>query len=97
MGKTGDILESLRLAKPELMASFKVREIGLFGSVVRSEQTDDSDIDILVDLPQEADLLDLIGLSQYLEELLRHKVDVVPKGALRSEIREHVLKEVHYL
>jgi predicted nucleotidyltransferase len=79
------------------MASFKVREIGLFGSVVRREQTNDSDIDLLVDLPQEADLLDLIGLSQFLEELLRHKVDVVPKGALRSEIREHVLKEVHYL
>lgn len=50
-----------------------------------------------MDLPDEADLLDLIGLGQFLEERLNHKVDVVPKRSLREEIREHVLKEVRYL
>lgn len=97
MGKTEDILDSLRQAKPELEAVFNVHEIGLFGSVVRGEQREASDIDILVDLPEEADLLDLIGLGQFLEERLHHKVDVVPKGSLREEIRERVLKEVRYL
>lgn len=97
MEKTEDILDSLRQAKPELEAVFNVHEIGLFGSVVRGEQREASDIDILVDLPEEADLLDLIGLGQFLEERLHHKVDVVPKGSLREEIRERVLKEVRYL
>jgi len=83
--------------KPELATVFKVHEIGMFGSVIRGEQREGSDIDILVDLPEEADLLDLIGLSQFLEERLHHKIDVVPKRSLREEIRARVLKEVRYL
>jgi uncharacterized protein len=97
MVRTDEILDSLRQAKPQLAAAFRVQEIGLFGSVIRGEQREDSDIDILVDLPEEADLLDLIGLSQFLEERLHHKVDVVPKKSLRIEIRERVLKEVRFL
>jgi len=83
--------------KPELATVFKVHEIGMFGSVIRGEQREGSDIDILVDLPEEADLLDLIGLSQFLEERLHLKIDVVPKRSLREEIRARVLKEVRYL
>jgi hypothetical protein len=97
MSSTDRILDDLHRAKQELAARFKVHEIGVFGSVVRGEQREESDIDILVDLGEGADLLDLIGLSQFLEERLHHKVDVVPKSALRREIRERVLKEVRYL
>ena len=97
MEKTDQIFSLLRLAKPELVKIFRVHEIGLFGSVIHGEQRDDSDIDILVDLPEDADLLDLIGLNQFLEERLHQKVDVVPKRSLREEIRERVLTEVRYL
>lgn len=97
MERTDEILDSLRQVKTELAAIFKVDEIGLFGSVIRGEQREDSDIDILVNLPKDADLLDLIGIGQFLEERLHHKVDVVPKDSLRDEIRERVLKEVRYL
>lgn len=97
MERTDEILDSLRQMKTELAAVFKVDEIGLFGSVIRGEQREDSDIDILVNLPKDADLLDLIGIGQFLEERLHHKVDVVPKDSLRDEIRERVLKEVRYL
>jgi predicted nucleotidyltransferase len=97
MESTDDIIETLRQMKPELATVFKVHEIGMFGSVIRGEQREDSDIDILVDLPEEADLLDLIGLSQFLEERLHHKIDIVPKRSLREEIRARVLKEVRYL
>jgi uncharacterized protein len=97
MERTDEILDSLRQVKSELAAIFKVEEIGLFGSVIRGEQREDSDIDILVNLPKDADLLDLIGIGQFLEERLHHKVDVVPKESLRAEIRERVLKEVCYL
>lgn len=97
MNTAEQILDMLRQVKPEMEALFKVQGIGLFGSVVRNEQREGSDIDILVELPNEADLLDLIGLGQFLEERLHQRVDVVPKRALREEIRDRVLNEVRYL
>jgi predicted nucleotidyltransferase len=89
-----DILGVLRTVKPELAARFKARELGLFGSVARAEDISRSDIDVLVDFTDGADLLDLVGLALYLEELLGRKVDVVPRHALRPEFREAVLREV---
>jgi uncharacterized protein len=90
----GDILGVLRTVKPELAARFKARELGLFGSVARAEDVSRSDIDLLVDFAEGADLLDLVGLALYLEELLGRKVDVVPRNALRPEFRDTVLREL---
>ena len=89
-----DILARLRALKPIATVSYKAREIGLFGSFVRGQQDVDSDIDVLVEFEEGADLFDLTGLALYLEESLHRKVDVVPKRALRKEIRESVLREV---
>jgi predicted nucleotidyltransferase len=61
---------------------------------VRGEQSGSSDIDVLVDFEEEADLFDLVGLALFLEEELQRKVDVVPRNALRTELRESVLQEV---
>lgn len=97
MESTQEILHTLASVKSELRAAFKVQEIGVFGSVIRGEQKESSDIDVLVGLDGDADLLDLIALSQFLEERLHHKVDIVPRNALRPEIREQVLREVRYL
>ena len=69
------------------------KEIGVFGSVVRGEQTDTSDLDVLVDFEEGADLLDLVGLGLFLEEKLNQKVDVVSKRALREEIKDVILRE----
>jgi predicted nucleotidyltransferase len=92
-----EILSALALVQSELRTAFKVQEIGVFGSVARGEQKESSDIDVLVGFDTDADLIDLIALSQFLEEHLRHKVDVVPRSALRPEMREQVLREVKYL
>ncbi|HBG07040.1 MAG: nucleotidyltransferase [Geobacteraceae bacterium GWC2_58_44] len=97
MVTTQEIMNTLASVKSELQTAFKVHEIGVFGSVIREEQKESSDIDLLVRLDKDADLLDLIALSQFLEERLHHKVDVVPRDALRSELREQVLREVRYL
>jgi predicted nucleotidyltransferase len=88
-----EFLKILKSLHSELK-KFKVREIGIFGSVVRGEQKQGSDIDVLVDFADDADLFDLVGLGLFLEEKLGQKVDVVPKRALRKEIRDAVLKEV---
>jgi predicted nucleotidyltransferase len=89
-----DLLARLRELKPYAESHYKAKEIGLFGSFVRGEQNDSSDIDLLVDFEDGADLFDLTGLSLYLEDALQRKVDVVPKRALREELRESVLLEV---
>jgi len=89
-----EILKTLAALNSEIQSRYKVKEIGVFGSLVRGEQTAASDVDLLVDFSEDADLFDLVGLSLFLEEKLRCKVDVVPKRALRPEIRDAVLREV---
>ena len=97
MATAQEIFNTLASLSSELRTSFKVHEIGIFGSVIRGEQKDGSDIDVLVGLDSDADLFDLIALSQFLEDRLHAKVDVVPRNALRPELRERVLREVRYL
>lgn len=89
-----EILSVLSGLKSELRARFNVTSVGVFGSFVRGEQRDGSDIDVLVDFSEEADLFDLVGLGIFLEEKLGRRVDVVPRRALRAEIRESVLRQV---
>jgi uncharacterized protein len=87
------LLSGLRDLKPEIRERFRATEIQLFGSNVQGEQKEDSDIDVLVELEEGADLFDLVGLGNFLEEQLQRKVDVVPKRALREEIRDSILRE----
>ena len=67
---------------------------GIFGSIVRGESTSLSDIDVLVDFEDGADLFDLVALNDYLQQELDQKVDIVSKRALRIEIKDHVYKEM---
>lgn len=88
-----EILVRLRELKPQILQRFRAKEIQLFGSSVRREQDPGSDIDILVDFEDGADLFDLTGLAIFLENELQQKVDVVPKRALREELQESILNE----
>lgn len=90
---TEEILVRLQELKPQIFQKFRAKEIQLFGSNVRKEQNSGSDIDILVDFEDEADLFDLTGLAIFLEDELQQKVDVVPKRALRKELKESILNE----
>ena len=92
-----DILESLARLSPGIRSKFKVRRIGLFGSYARQEQRPDSDIDLLVDFSEDADLFDLVELKFFLEDLLSHRVDIVPERALRDELRQSVHADVSYV
>jgi len=93
MKNLNKIKKILSQCKEEIKKEFKVKEIHLFGSFVRGEAKKKSDVDVLVDFKEGADLFDLIGLSLYLEKKLKKKVDVVPKRALRKEIKSSILKE----
>ena len=87
------LLEKLRELKPVLAARYHVREVSLFGSLARQSAKASSDIDLLVEFEKKADLFDLVGLSLFLEDELGRPVDVVPKGAIRDELRQEILEQ----
>ena len=91
-----EIKNSLSEHKEELRKKYKVREIGIFGSYVRGEQKKKSDVDVLVEFEESANLslLDFIGLENYLSDILGVKVDLVEKHTLKPRIGKHVLEEV---
>ena len=88
-----DVLAKLKALKPEIVMRYRVESLELFGSVVRGEQKETSDIDVLVEFVEGADMFDLVGLGLFLEERLNRKVDIVPKRALRTELHSTVLAE----
>lgn len=89
-----EILSILKNLKSEIKTKYRVKNLGLFGSYVKKEQKETSDIDILVEFEEDADLFHLIGLSLFLEENFNIKVDVVSKSALKKELRDNILQEV---
>lgn len=82
----------------EVIKSFGVTEIGLFGSYVRNEQNENSDIDILVDYKKgEMDFFKFIRFCEIFEKLFNNiKVDVITKNGLSEFIGPYILKEVEY-
>jgi predicted nucleotidyltransferase len=84
----------LRESQDDARKRFKVRDLAVFGSVVRNEQTGASDIDILADFEDDATLFDFVGWGLFLEEKLGRKVDVVPQRSIRKELREQVIREM---
>lgn len=97
MNSLKDINEILKAHKEDLYQKYKVTEIGVFGSFVRGEHKKRSDIDILVDFEEVPDLLEFIELEEYLRKLLKKKVDLVRKEAVRHELKTRILKEVVYV
>lgn len=84
----------LKEHKPLLAEKFKVKEIGIFGSLVRGEQSDASDIDILVEFSEPVGFFTFIDLEDYLSEILSAKVDLVSKKALKPHIGKNILREL---
>ncbi|MEA5450203.1 nucleotidyltransferase family protein [Leptolyngbya sp. CCNP1308] len=89
----------LRQHLPEVQQKYRVRQIGVFGSFVRGEQTESSDIDVLVEFDPTArfGLLTFCQLENELSDLLNRKVDLVMKDGLKPRLGERILEEVVYL
>lgn len=83
----------LRAHSDVLRNKFKVKSLFVFGSYVRHEQTELSDVDLLVEYTEPISLFWLVDTELYLGDLLGVKVDLVMKRSVRPEIRESVLKE----
>jgi predicted nucleotidyltransferase len=97
MGTMDEVSRIISEHKSELLEKFNIVSVGVFGSYVRGEQHKDSDIDLLVELKEDISLLRLVSAENFLSDLLRRKVDLVPKDDVRPELRERILREVVYI
>jgi hypothetical protein len=83
----------LKMYKTELQQKYGVKEISIFGSYVRGEQNETSDVDILVDFDKPIGMFKFLELEEYLSELLQVQVDLVSKAALKPRIGQYILQE----
>ena len=90
----GDIRRTLREKLPELRVRYGVRSLGIFGSYVRGEATARSDLDVLVEFQLTPTLFEFAELEEHLTTLLRVKVELVTRRALRGARGERILEEV---
>jgi len=90
--KENQIVE-LKKTLIEVLKKHDVRKAALFGSIVRGEDTEESDIDLLIEFEGRKSLLDLAGLKLDLQELLRRKVDVLTYKSLHPLLKERILSE----
>jgi len=82
---------------PFLKKRYHVKRIGIFGSVVRGEQKEESDIDIVVELESPIGFFEFIRMEIFLSKILQKKVDLVSKGAIKPIIKDEILKEIIYV
>ena len=92
-----DIQTALREEMPFLRTHYHVETLGVFGSYVRGEQTEASDVDLLVTFSETPDLIEFVGLANHLEDMLGVSVDLgTPKG-LKRYLAPYIMREVQYL
>ena len=90
-----NILQTLRNHLPELQRKYPVSKLGVFGSYARGEATENSDIDIAVEITGPMGL-NFIAMADEIENLLGIKTDVVPKRSIKPEYIQSVEKDIVY-
>jgi uncharacterized protein len=86
----------LQQLKPELISKYHISTIGLFGSVVRSDFSASSDIDIIVDFSRPIGI-EFIDLADYIESKLNKKVDLVSKNGIKQKYFQAIESEIIYV
>jgi predicted nucleotidyltransferase len=87
-----EILDAIRKHR-DILLKYKVREIGLFGSFVRGEQDDRSDIDFIADF-EEPSIENFMGLTSFLENLFWKKVEILTPAGVDSIRINHIKEEI---
>ena len=91
------IQEKLAPHRANLAADYDVKRLGIFGSVVHGDATPQSDVDMLVEFTNPVGMFRFLDLEEALSHLLGSKIDLVTKGALKTLIRDEILRETVYV
>ena len=86
-------IEEIKRKILPILQRYGVKKIGLFSSCVRGEMSEDSDIDILVEIEKDISLLDFVGIKLEIEEVLERKIDLVEYSTIKPLLKERILKE----
>ena len=96
MLKLATIKNILLQLKPELVEKYHISSIGLFGSVVRDDYSEGSDIDIIVDFSKPIGI-EFIELADYLESKLDKNIDLVSKKGIKQNYLRAIEPEIIYV
>ena len=96
MTTQSDILNKLKELKPILKKEYGVKELGIFGSFSDNTFSEESDIDILVELEKPIGWK-FFSLELFLENIFGRKIDLVTKNAIKEQIKENILKQVKFV
>ena len=86
-------IEDIKRKILPILQRHRVKRAGLFGSCVRNEMKENSDIDILVEIEEDISLLDFVGIKLEIEEALGRKIDIVEYNTIKSLFKERILRE----
>ena len=89
---TKEEIKNIITENKDILEKYKVKSIALFGSYVRNEQKENSDIDFLVDF-KEPGYDNFIKFVFFLEKLFKKKVEVICEGGLSPYIGPYIRKE----
>ena len=88
-----DTINKIKKKIKPILKENKVKKAGIFGSYARGEESENSDIDILIDLDKNLSLLKLIELKIKLEKILKKKVDLIEYDLIHPLIKKDAFKE----
>lgn len=97
MKTKSEVLDILEKDLPYLKRIFHVQKIGLFGSYAREEQTEESDLDLMVTFNKTPDFLELTDLEEHISNLMGFKVDIVTPGGLKDKIKPVIMKDMEFI
>ena len=90
------VKDTLTKLKPELEKKYPIASLGLFGSIVRDDFTENSDIDIIVDFNGKIGI-EFITLADELEQILNRKVDLVSRGGIKQRYLDVIDPQTIYI
>ena len=88
-----EIQSELQQLMPKLKTRFGIEKIEIFGSYIRQQQTQKSDIDLLVTFNKAYSLWQLIDAERYLQRKLSVKVDLVPADSVKPALKNQIFRE----
>ena len=91
-----EILRKLQTIRKDLFQRYPIHTLGLFGSLARNEQTDESDIDILVEFSEPVGF-EIVDLAIELETMLGSSVDLVSRKGIRDRFLPYIEKDIIYV
>ena len=86
-------IDEIKVKAIPILRAAGIKKSSIFGSYVRGEQHEKSDIDFLVEYPEHTTLFDIVELKENLEETLKKSVDLVGYNVIKSRLKQHILSE----